>query len=57
MLTSCYYYKVIYKGYVNVYIARDFTELKENSNRNKEVLRTLFRYQKLKDYIDSLEKY
>ena len=57
MLTSCYYYKVIYKGYVNVYIARDFTELKENSNRNKEVLRTLFRYQKLKDYIDSLGKY
>ena len=31
ILTSCYYHKVIYKDYVNVYIDRKFQELKLNS--------------------------
>ena len=31
MLTSCYYYRVVYKDYVNVYIDRKFKELKLNS--------------------------
>ena len=48
MLTSCYYYKVIYKDYVNVYNDRKFKELKLNSNGNKDVLRTVLHYQKLK---------
>ena len=31
MLTSCYYYKVLYKDYVNVYIDWKFEELKLGS--------------------------
>ena len=31
MLKSCYCYKVMYEDYVNVYIDRQFKELKLNS--------------------------
>ena len=37
MLTSCCYYKIIYKDYVNVYIDRKFKELKLNYFFSKNV--------------------